>query len=45
MWFNQFLNTINHDIFLLASCLLILGFALGRLANADSGEGDATWAG
>jgi len=33
MWFNQFLNTINHDIFLLASCLLILGFALGRLVN------------
>lgn len=31
--FSQFLNTINHDIFLLASCLLILGFALGRLVN------------
>ncbi|MFH1683378.1 MAG: cation:proton antiporter [Candidatus Margulisiibacteriota bacterium] len=33
MWFNQFLEIINHDIFLLSAGLLILGFTFGRLVN------------
>lgn len=33
MWFNQFLEILNHDIFLLSAGLLILGFAFGRLVN------------
>lgn len=33
MWFNQFLEILNHDIFLLSAGLLILGFVFGRLVN------------
>jgi Kef-type K+ transport system membrane component KefB len=33
MWFNQFITTVNNDVFLAAAGLLIVGFLFGRLAN------------